>query len=139
MTGKQKKVPQEKIAGGETISIELMVKIRNVNSEIIRPSYQSDTTLVFMKLTYQQGKLIRTITMKIFIENAQGSYVTVVGKQLKLRCQIRTNTTADFSLYFISKYIVETPDHMWQQYSRHGRMVDLDSFKTNSVEKDCLA
>lgn len=80
MTGKQKKVPQEKIAGGETISIELMVKIRNVNSEIIRPSYQSDTTLVFMKLTYQQGKLIRTITMKIFIENAQGSHVIVVGK-----------------------------------------------------------
>lgn len=46
----------------------------------MRPSYQSSTALKFVKLRHQRGKLIRTATIQIFIENAQEIYIMVVGK-----------------------------------------------------------
>lgn len=71
----QKRFPQV------IIRIELMVT--SSQSKMIRPYYQTincSTILKFMKLRYKRGNVIRTITGKIVIEKAQGSYVIVSGK-----------------------------------------------------------
>lgn len=40
----------------------------------MKPRY-NPTLLKFMKVRYQNGKLIMTIDTKIFMENSEGSYV----------------------------------------------------------------
>lgn len=51
--GSWKRILQVRSAEEETISMELMVKTSNFNSEIGRPSCQSSTVLKFVKLRYQ--------------------------------------------------------------------------------------
>lgn len=61
----------------------------------MRPFRQSSTAFKFLKSRYNGGKFIKTITLKIFIEKSQGSYVTSLGLWLKSRCQVRANNIAD--------------------------------------------
>lgn len=57
-----------------------MVAFNNFNSKIMRPNCQSSSRPKFMKLRYKRGKLIRKITMKIFIAKAKEGKVRTVGK-----------------------------------------------------------
>lgn len=68
MTGKQ-----EDGRGEKNIRIELMVAFNNFNGKIMRPSCQSSFRPKFMKSRYKRGKLIRKITMKIFIAKVKES------------------------------------------------------------------
>lgn len=64
----------------------------------MRPSCPSSTALKFVK-----SKSHSKITVKIFIEKLQVSYVTAMGKLLKRICQIRAHNFADFSVGFVLK------------------------------------
>lgn len=56
----------------ETISTELRLTFRNLNCEIVKLKCQSSTGFKFEKPRYQRRKPIKILTVKIFIERAQG-------------------------------------------------------------------
>lgn len=73
----------------ETVSRAPMIKCRSFYSKMMRPSSQFSTAFKIVKSRYQRGNRLRTINMKIFIENAQEGYVRVVEKRLKPTFQVR--------------------------------------------------
>lgn len=59
----------------ETIKIELTVPSSYFNSGIMRPNRQSSIALKLMNYRYQRGKIIRRITIRMFIEKVQEGYL----------------------------------------------------------------
>lgn len=57
------KVTQVRNVRDEAVSIELMVKSNNINSQLMIPSCQPSTVLQCVKLGYKIEKLLKTVTM----------------------------------------------------------------------------
>lgn len=71
-------VSQSRIAREETIKRELTVASKNFTMEIMRHDCHCRTMLKFLKPSHEWVKLIRKITVKLFIDNSQGSYLRTV-------------------------------------------------------------
>lgn len=76
---RQKIVPQAREARGETLTIDLTVTYRCFNCYMRRHNCLSSSLLTLVKPRYERGKLIGTISMKIFIERHKET-VTMIGK-----------------------------------------------------------
>lgn len=79
-TGSRNRFLQSRTLREQNNRLELIVTTSNFDSEIMKPSCQSSTTLGFVASRYQLWKLARTITVNMFIEKAKATYVWEVGK-----------------------------------------------------------
>lgn len=75
--GRWKRVHHVRSVVEEAIYIEFTVATSDFNSKI-RPGCQSLTVHKFVKVKWKIEKLIRTMTLKIFTQIFQGSYLMVV-------------------------------------------------------------
>lgn len=64
----------------EIVSIKHMVTSKHFNSKMRKSCYQFSTVLEFIKSRHHRREFIRTFTMKVFIQKAQESYITAMGK-----------------------------------------------------------
>lgn len=69
-----RRVLHARSAKGETVRTATS---SNLNSKMIRSSCQ------FLNSTYQRRKIARRITVKIFMDTTQGSYITGFGKMIE--------------------------------------------------------
>lgn len=81
-------------------SIELRITSSQFNCELMRPNRHSSTVIKLLNTTQHREEIIRTNAMKLFMENLQEIYLTVMGKRLNLRCQVMNNCIGDSSLRF---------------------------------------
>lgn len=80
-------------------SIKITVNSGIFNGKII-PRCQFCTKFKLVKFSYQSGKIIRKVILKIFIEKIRGTYITSVGKRLEPRFSVSSNSVADSSFDF---------------------------------------
>lgn len=62
------------------INIEITFTFSNLKFNMMRSYNQSSSMHKYIKSRYQREKLISAITIKIFLEKAEGSYVMAVVK-----------------------------------------------------------
>lgn len=78
--------PEESFASKNCVRRTLPVTCNNLNCKMMKRSCQSSTMLKIVNLRHERRKLIRSITLKIFIKQTQGNDVTDVRKQLRPKC-----------------------------------------------------
>lgn len=91
--------PQARTTSETIVSIFIRYISRNFNSKMMRPCCQFSPALKFWMSEYQIEKLIKTITMQIFIEKAERNYMNAVEMWHKPRWSAPTKFQIHFSVF----------------------------------------